>query len=170
MRTIQKLCRNCHKEFDAPLREHNRGNAHYCSLKCSSNHYHRQRQKPKPNNTCANCGTMFYRAISRRARSKSGIFFCSRACKDQAQRIGGIKEIQPPHYGKEPVDYRNKAIRCLDLRCCNCGYHKHPEVLQVHHIDCDRTNNQLDNLKILCPTCHAEEHFLSQTGFWRKRN
>jgi hypothetical protein len=33
---------------------------------------------------------------SRRKKSKSGLHFCSRKCKDEAQRIGGIQEISRP--------------------------------------------------------------------------
>lgn len=28
------------------------------------------------------------------------------------------------------------------------------EVLEVAHIDCDRDNNKIENLAILCPNCH----------------
>lgn len=27
--------------------------------------------------------------------------------------------------------------------------------LELHHIDGDRFNNQLENLQILCPNCHS---------------
>ncbi len=29
-----------------------------------------------------------------------------------------------------------------------------PEVLEVAHLDCDPRNNKLENLALLCPTCH----------------
>jgi len=28
----------------------------------------------------------------------------------------------------------------------------------VHHIDKNRGNNSLENLKLVCPTCHVKEH------------
>ena len=31
-------------------------------------------------------------------------------------------------------------------------------VLQLDHIDGDNTNNNLDNLRILCPNCHSQTH------------
>lgn len=37
-----------------------------------------------------------------------------------------------------------------------------PIPLEVHHIDGDRTNNNYDNLEILCCNCHA------QTDNWKK--
>ena len=35
--------------------------------------------------------------------------------------------------------------------------------LEVHHIDGDRTNNELNNLQLLCCNCHAT------TDFWRNK-
>lgn len=43
-------------------------------------------------------------------------------------------------------------------RCENCGlteWIEQPISLEVHHIDGDSLNNELDNLKLLCPNCHA---------------
>jgi 5-methylcytosine-specific restriction endonuclease McrA len=103
--------------------------------------------------------------------SKSGLFFCCRKHKDEAQRLGGIKEIQPSHYGTASSisSYRERALRELPNECKNCGYKTYPEILEVNHIDCDRSNNDITNLEILCPTCHSEYHFTTRTGCWSKR-
>lgn len=50
--------------------------------------------------------------------------------------------------------------------CADCGWNKFPEVLQVHHIDRNVKNNSLDNLVVLCPTCHNTRHFLEKTGLF----
>ena len=31
----------------------------------------------------------------------------------------------------------------------------HPIPLEVHHIDGRELNSELDNLKLICPNCHA---------------
>jgi 5-methylcytosine-specific restriction endonuclease McrA len=31
-------------------------------------------------------------------------------------------------------------------------------VLELHHIDENHKNNDLDNLQILCPNCHRQQH------------
>ena len=36
MRKISKICTTCNKPFEADSREHNRGNAKYCSLSCAA--------------------------------------------------------------------------------------------------------------------------------------
>ena len=52
--------------------------------------------------------------------------------------------------------------------CCEeCGlvrWNGHPAPLQLDHIDGDRTNNVLGNLRILCANCHA------MTPTWGARN
>ena len=35
--------------------------------------------------------------------------------------------------------------------------------LEIHHVDGDRTNNELNNLQLLCCNCHAT------TDFWRNK-
>ena len=40
-----------------------------------------------------------------------------------------------------------------DGRCNECN--KHPPRWEYHHIDCDSSNNRLDNCEALCPNCHS---------------
>lgn len=46
--------------------------------------------------------------------------------------------------------------------CDNSLWLNKPIKLEVHHKDGNRTNNNLDNLMLLCPNCH------STTDNWRK--
>jgi hypothetical protein len=46
----------------------------------------------------------------------------------------------------------------LEAHCSSCGledWRGGPIPLQLDHIDGDRTNNELKNLRLLCPNCHA---------------
>lgn len=49
--------------------------------------------------------------------------------------------------------------------CCGVGeeWQGKPLTLELHHIDGNHNNNNLDNLQILCPNCH------SQTDSFRKK-
>jgi len=52
--------------------------------------------------------------------------------------------------------YRKLAFRYLPNECYYC---KTTENLQVHHIDRNRNNNTLENLRIVCARCHMhKEH------------
>jgi hypothetical protein len=171
MSFITKICQVCAKEFQAKLSEHKRGNSKTCSKKCGAVLSSRVRTKIKiPNATCAFCKIEFYMRPSSKKNSKSGIFFCCRTHKDMAQRLGGIPEIQPAHYGTGNgiSTYRDLAFSHYDARCNQCGYQKFKEVLDVHHIDNDRSNNNIENLEILCPTCHRERHYILKTGWYAR--
>ena len=52
-----------------------------------------------------------------------------------------------------------------ECECCKISeWMGNPLRLQVDHIDGDNNNNQLDNLRFLCPNCHT------QTETWGARN
>lgn len=114
---------------------------------------------------CAQCGKDFELPLNRIKIPRSGLHFCCRLCKDTAQRIGGIKEIQPAHYGTGPEDYRAKFAPD-ELVCKRCGYDEFSVSVQIHHIDHNRENNDRDNLMPLCANCHWALHnnkwFLSE--------
>jgi hypothetical protein len=123
----------------------------YCSTSCAQ-----RGQRNRVSLVCAHCGKVFERPASKDGRNtKSGLTFCSRACKDDAQRIGGLEEIQPDHYGSGIRNYRVKAFRHYGPRCAVCGYNEYTEMLDVHHKDGDRENNLVENLIVLCVWCHA---------------
>jgi 5-methylcytosine-specific restriction endonuclease McrA len=49
--------------------------------------------------------------------------------------------------------------------CERCGFDVY-EILQVHHKDRNKKNIRSENLELLCPNCHAKEHFLEKS--WLK--
>lgn len=164
-----KQCLHCRCYFQAEEREIKRGNGKFCCRSHSSSYNTSRRKSTKRDAYCAYCGKTFKKNISK-LKSKSKLYFCCREHKDLAQRIGGIKEIQPLHYGKGSVKYRTLAFRKFEHKCNRCEYNKITHILCVHHKDRDRTNNDLDNLEILCPNCHMEEHFSHSDGIWSKQS
>ncbi len=171
MQKIEKECLNCQKKFNTEQRYIDRGHGKYCSIQCSSIFSFKQKPKKQNNTTCYTCSTSFYRRPSKLKSSKSGYTFCSRKCKEHAQSIYtglNLKAIQPSHFGNS-IDYRALAFSQLGNSCNRCGYSKYLCILEVHHKDTNRNNNNIENLEILCPTCHREEHFLTKTGFWHSR-
>jgi hypothetical protein len=105
---------------------------------------------------------------------------CSHACANK-NRAKIIEKAKGFH--KDNVkNARALKLRLIKIRgnCCErCGYNK-VEILQVHHKDENRKNNHLDNLELICPNCHFEQHYLekswmkhfdwegSPSGLWRK--
>jgi hypothetical protein len=157
-----RTCENCEKSFDAPVNNIRKGYGRFCSRSCGASFNGRIRVSYKRDTlhtTCDWCSTPFIIKPSRFKRSKSGLTFCSRSCKCKAQRIGGRTEIQPNHYGSDNAsDYRSTALRFYKNRCADCHYDTHVRVLEVHHVDGNRSNNAVENLAVLCPICHRERH------------
>lgn len=50
--------------------------------------------------------------------------------------------------------------KLLEEKCCECGigpvWNDKPLKLHLDHIDGDNNNNELQNLRILCPNCHSQ--------------
>jgi hypothetical protein len=69
-----------------------------------------------------------------------------------------------------PSKYRITALSAGERKCERCGYNKFPEILVVHHKDRNRKNGAKDNLELLCPNCHEEEHLLNGDGRFRIKN
>lgn len=60
----------------------------------------------------------------------------------------------------DTVDLKRRLLRegLLDRWCACCGIREwlgEPAPLHLDHVDGDRANNLLENLRLLCPNCHA---------------
>lgn len=129
----------------------NKGNV-YCSPEC----YGIACRKEKP---CIICG----KPILASANKKT----CSKKCSNINRT--GIKYKQGDTRKDKVTTYKNQKIRLMKERgrvCERCGYNRF-EILQVHHKDRNRLNNDLANLELICPNCHFEEHYLEKS--WLKR-
>lgn len=50
-------------------------------------------------------------------------------------------------------NYRKAALAAYAPICVYCGFGI-KEVLEAAHLDCDPSNCAIENLALLCPTCH----------------
>ena len=64
-----------------------------------------------------------------------------------------------PQYGSSKLRIRliNEGLKELKCECCGISeWNGLPAPLELDHIDGNNSNNILENLKILCPNCHAQ--------------
>lgn len=148
------VCEQCGSEFIRRKVE-TRANGKkqkYCSIKCSG-----LSQRNRVEVKCHECSKEFERPLNKVVNSKNGFYFCSRECKDKAQRVeGSCPEIQPEHYKDGSSAYRELMKEELKIGC-KCGI-KIPALLKIHHKDGNRKNREKDNLEVVCINCHAIRH------------
>ena len=71
-------------------------------------------------------------------------------------------ELPPDDLKFEEMPWWRKRVFLLERaghKCSSCGFSKTREdgrgILEIDHIDADHTNNTIENLRVLCPNCHA---------------
>lgn len=77
---------------------------------------------------------------------------------DISDRIKNNDYLEYSPSTKRAYHYRavNQIKRwCIPFVCERCGSQLR---IEVHHIDRDVTNNNIDNLEVLCRYCHEDEH------------
>ncbi len=147
--------------------------------------------KRKPNTTCAICGTPIYRrpGVLKQNRFKA---YCNQVCygvsnrkeipciicgtlilagankKTCSRACANTNRTGIVYTGRRPKDkvvtarlLKGRIIALRGSHCERCAF-SITQVLQVHHKDRDREHNSLDNLELLCPNCHASEHYLKK--------
>lgn len=153
MTMVKVNCAYCSKEHEIELKRHNlkvkRNENFYCSKECEM-----LTKKQGAIVECAYCGKEIYRSKSAIERSKSGNLFCSRSCAVSFNNTLYKTGEDHPQYNGGISSYRQRAFDAYPHKCAICGWNKDSRILEVHHINESHDDNSLENLIILCPTCH----------------
>lgn len=133
---IEVICDGCGQKFGRPPCWWKKNKVRFCCNACKGRWQARQLVQVE----CVVCSKKFVTNVCNRTRVK----YCSHFC----QRKANPKKRNS-----------RKARRVADLtECQKCGYKEHPEILQAHHKNKDRTDDTPENIIVLCPNCHALEH------------
>lgn len=101
---------------------------------------------------CAWCGSEIERTPSQIEKSKTGFFYC---CREHGNLHKNFLRREAGEWA-DSNNYRLKAFEVYDHKCAICGWDEDERILEVHHIDENHSHNELNNLVILCPTCHRK--------------
>lgn len=87
---------------------------------------------------------------------------CSRSCSNKNRAGITYKNNSPKDKVKSQRALKMRLLEIKGKKCGRCEYAK-SEILQIHHKDRNRSNNEISNLELICPNCHYEEHFLEKS-------
>lgn len=137
-------CPVCDKNFEAKKKEKRKYCSHSCAATSNNSSFPKRRNQAKP--PCEICGKIGFK----------GKRFCSRQCAGIGKSRKQFENKPSPHC------VRTNLLRDKDNACEGCGlkewknsWYQGNIPLEVDHIDGNHKNNLAENLRLLCPTCHA---------------
>lgn len=149
-------CKICGNIFYVKPSHQKLGWGKYCSISCRSKSQIKGKLKK-----CSSCSKNILRSPAQQKNSKSGKFFCTKACQTKWRNSLFIGE-KHSNWINGNSSYRNLMIRNKTKRQCVLCKTIDIRILSVHHIDHDRSNNKISNLTWLCLNCHYLVHHHSK--------
>ena len=112
-----------------------------------------KKNKVKKQLLCLYCSNLFEYNTPSSVRNKKKLF-CSEKCRvlfSRKKKVESGCNVTNQLLSKYLKDER--GLMCE--QCKNTEWQNSPIPLEVEHIDGNSENNNIDNLKLLCPNCHA---------------
>lgn len=151
-------CSHCSKEVDKKPSQIALYKTVFCSVQCQSDY-----KKTGVTVSCMTCNKVIYKNKAEYARNENKRFFCSRSCATTENNKKYKSLDKHPNWKDGGKAYRQIGFRYYGKDCTNplCelkanGISINEKLLDVHHIDGNRENNQPSNLQVLCVLCHAK--------------
>lgn len=169
---IKKYCIHCGKPLDKnklTLSDYKRKK--FCNNSCAAS-YNNKFTKRKEKKKCKNCG----KELVSRQRT-----YCNNKCQQEYEYNTYIEQWKNGIINGIVGEYaiskyiKKYLMKKYNYKCSKCGWNECNQFtgnipLEVHHKDGDYTNNDEDNLDLLCPNCHSltETYKASNKGQGRK--
>lgn len=140
-------CENCSKEFESKD-----SRRRFCSLSCSAkkNNIGVSRHHGTKKKSCKHCGDGF---LVSQHRNRT---YCSKCIADgipsSIRKIVDLADATTDRIRRRILVDRNG---CKCFVCLRDTWGERPMPVELDHIDGDSTNNSEENLRLICPNCHA---------------
>ena len=161
----KRNCVKCSKEFETTKSDEKI----FCSQSCSAVYNNQKRSKKiyidKPKRVyvkripieknCLSCK----KELSFDGKSRKQSKFCSNICQSNFVKNKIFEKIENGDVTLNTRQYKNYLIHKHGEKCMECGWNKtntysNKIPIELEHIDGNSENNELSNLKLLCPNCH----------------
>ena len=147
-----KNCLNCNDDF-----KYIDKNQKFCCSSCSATYNNKLREPKYEDKYCLNCNSLI---------SGSGDKYCSRKCQQEylfnnriTKWLNGELSGHRGEYGTSTW-IKRYLIQQNGEKCMECGWNEKNLTsgnipIELEHVDGNSENNNIDNLKLLCPNCHS---------------
>lgn len=152
-----KKCKNCENDFEIKKGQDRKNNRKFCSNSCSTT-FNNTKRKKKEKKLCVLCNSELH----------TGSKFCNSTCQKEYNNSEKIRKWLNNEISGHVNGGSFSLLKCVrsyimlkaDNKCEDCGENRintysGKYILTIDHIDGDASNNKPENLKVLCPNCHA---------------
>jgi len=148
--TEERCCLNCNGKFEVLKTDVKK----FCGSSCAASYNNRiYKRKHEVSVKCKNCN----KEISNyRGKRK----YCVGNCRGEFEKKQKFELIKNGNISLDSSWYKRYLIEKHGEKCMECGWCERSKYsnripIELEHVDGDSENNDLKNLKLLCPNCHS---------------
>lgn len=157
--TEKRCCLNCNKEFETKKIEPNK----FCGHSCSAIFNNKKRKKKNRINVNKRKRIEYHKRKNKECENCKSITtnkYCGPKCQQEHKRHLIFKKIESGDLSLDSKWYKKYLIEKYGEKCMECGWCEKNKYsgkipIELEHIDGNSENNDLKNLKLLCPNHHS---------------
>lgn len=160
--TVCKWCKNGIYKCPSRLEGHK---THFCNAKCRKQY--ELSLTTSVNLKCSYCNSDILRRRNELRKSFHKTYFCNNVCKNRYLNTIRWKDVSSTRSHRHK---RKIVLQKYNNECVACGYDKDVRMIDLHHIDGNHQNNDINNLWSVCVWCHQRHHRCKEKisiGVWR---